>query len=94
MVSRIREALNKIRWHKGFDPRDYEVHIVHRGAPGDVKVVPAFCITEVLSGGFKFKDADGDEKAIPYHRVLLIRNRVTGKVLFSKKPQQSFTSTA
>jgi uncharacterized protein (UPF0248 family) len=85
MVSRIRETLNKIRWHRGFDPKDYEVYIVHRGAPGDVKVVPASRITEVLSGGFKFRDTDGDEKVIPYHRVLLIRNRVSGEVLFSKE---------
>jgi uncharacterized protein (UPF0248 family) len=77
--------LNKIKWHKSFDPRDYEVHIIHRGVPGEVKVIPAFCITEVLSGGFKFKDADGDEKAIPYHRVLLIRDKVTGKALFQKE---------
>jgi len=85
MVSLIRNVLNKIRWHKGFDPKDYEVYIVHRGAPGDVKVVPTSCITQVLSKGFKFKDADGDEKVIPYHRVLLIRNRISGDVLFSKK---------
>ncbi len=84
MVSRVREALNKIRWHKDLDPKDYEVHVVHRGAPGDIKVVPASCITEVLRGGFKFRDVDGNEKVIPYHRVLLIRNRVSGDVLFSK----------
>jgi len=84
MVSRVREALNKIRWHKGFDPKDYEVHILHRGALGDVKVIPASCITDILSEGFKFKDVDGGEKVIPYHRVLLIRNRVSGNVLFAK----------
>jgi uncharacterized protein (UPF0248 family) len=84
MVSRIRELLNKIKWHRDFDPGDYEVHILHRGVLGNVKVIPVSCITEISSGGFKFRDVDGGEKIIPYHRVLLIRNRVSGDVLFAK----------
>ena len=84
MVSLVRALLNKIRWHKDYNPEDYEVLIVHRGAPGNVRVIPASSITEVLSGGFKFRDLNGDEKVIPYHRVLLIRNRVNGDLLFMK----------
>lgn len=84
MVSRIRSLLNKIRWHSKLNPEDFEVHIVHRGAPNDVKVIPVTSITEVLRDCFKFRDLNGDEKVIPYHRVLLIRDRVRGVSLFKK----------
>ncbi|MEM2214499.1 MAG: RNA repair domain-containing protein [Candidatus Nezhaarchaeales archaeon] len=85
MVSRIRELLNKIRWHNKLNPEDFEVHILHRGVPNDIKVIPAASITEVLKDCFKFRDLNGDEKVIPYHRVLLIRDRVRGHVLYKRK---------
>lgn len=84
MASRIRALLNKIRWHGKLNPEDFEVHILHRGAPNDIKVIPATSITEVLRSCFKFRDLDGDEKVIPYHRILLVRDRVHGEVLFKK----------
>lgn len=84
MTSRIRVLLNKIRWHRGLNPENFEVHILHRGAPNDVKVIPAISITEVLRSCFKFRDLDGNERVIPYHRVLLIRDRVHGIILFKK----------
>lgn len=84
MASKIRELLNKIRWHSELNPEDFEVYIVHRGAPNNVKVISVTSITEVLGGCFKFRDSDGTEKVIPYHRVLLIRDRVRGTNLFEK----------
>ncbi|MDH5815860.1 MAG: RNA repair domain-containing protein [Candidatus Nezhaarchaeota archaeon] len=84
MVSRIRELLNKIKWYDKLNPEDFEVHILHRGAPNDVKVIPATNITEVLKNCFKFRDQDGNETVIPYHRVLLIRDRVRGYILYEK----------
>ncbi|MEM4576845.1 MAG: RNA repair domain-containing protein [Candidatus Nezhaarchaeales archaeon] len=84
MTSHIRALLNKIRWHGELNPKDFEVHIIHRGAPNDIKVIPVESITKVLRSCFKFRDLDGDEKIIPYHRVLLIRDRVRGSTLFRK----------
>lgn len=84
MTSQIRALLNKIRWHSGLNPEDFEVHIIHRGAPNDVKVIPATSITVVLRSCFKFRDSDGDEKVIPYHRVLLIRDKVRDNILFKR----------
>ena len=84
MVSRIRALLNKIMWHRDFNPEDYEIHILHRGAPNDVKVISALDIVGIFRGGFRFRDSDGSEKIIPYHRVLLIRNKVQGEILFKK----------
>jgi len=84
VVSYIRALLNKIMWHRDLNPEDYEIHILHRGAPNDIKVISASDIIGIFRGGFKFRDFDGSEKIIPYHRVLLIRNKIQNKVLFKK----------
>ena len=82
--SRIRSLLDKIFWHRDLDPKDFEVLILHRGAPNDVKVIPATSIIGIFKGGFRFRDLDGSEKMIPYHRVLLIRDRARNEVLFKR----------
>ena len=77
----IRDVLNARRWHQQ-DLDRLEVEIVHRGAPGDRRVVPGWAITDIGGNGFtidRFKAGDPvgedeDQDAfIPYHRVREIR---------------------
>ncbi|MDI9619844.1 MAG: RNA repair domain-containing protein [Candidatus Nezhaarchaeota archaeon] len=86
MKSHIRSTLNQIIWYDSSNIADYEIFFLHRGAPCDVRRISASEITGVFRGCFSFKDSDGTEKTIPYHRVLLIKNRVKGEVLFEKRP--------
>ncbi|MBI4182120.1 MAG: DUF504 domain-containing protein [Candidatus Aenigmarchaeota archaeon] len=59
-------TLGKLRW-QGKLPES-RIVILHRGAPGDRKVVPGAVVTEVTKGHFLFAEREG-ETHIPYHRV-------------------------
>lgn len=87
----IREVLNARRWHRG-DLNEVDIEIVHRGAPGDRRVIPGWSILDIQPNGFlvdRFKagetmhDADLEPTSfIPYHRVTAIRH--ADDVLWSK----------
>lgn len=86
----IRDVLNARRWHRQ-DLDRLEVEIVHRGAPGDRRVLPGWAISEIGSNGItvdRFKAGDpvdehvDPESFIPYHRVVEIR--LAGDVLWTK----------
>ena len=76
-----RDTLNKLMWHPGFDLRDAKVTIVHRGAPGDVKVIVGSDIKELGSAFMRVVAPEG-EVEIPYHRILRIEMR--GQTLWRK----------
>jgi len=83
---RIRDVLNKILWCELQHLQDYEIHIVHRGCPGDVKVIPFSMVTGVFRGCFTYRDQGSSEDVvIPFHRVILVRNRLSGEVLFERR---------
>lgn len=77
----IREVLNRIKWAQGLNV--HQVVIIHRGSPGDVKVIEGRSIKELFRNFFIYEE-DGVETYIPYHRVLEIRN-TSGKVLFKRE---------
>ncbi|RLF12430.1 MAG: DUF504 domain-containing protein [Thermoprotei archaeon] len=77
----VREMLNKLKWSLGLG--GYQVVIVHRGAPGDVKVIAGSSIKEVGRYFFVYEE-NGVEVQIPYHRVLEVRS-VEGEVLFRRR---------
>lgn len=86
----IRDVLNSRRWHRQ-DLDELEIEIVHRGAPGDRRVLPGWAVTDIGGNGvtidrFKAGDEVGDdadlESFIPYHRVVEIRR--AGEILWSK----------
>ncbi|MCS7140029.1 MAG: RNA repair domain-containing protein [Candidatus Nezhaarchaeota archaeon] len=85
MGSRIRFILNKIKWHGGLNLEDYEVHILHRGAPSNVKIITGSEITGIFKDAFTYRNPKGIEEVIPYHRVLLIRDKIRNVILFSKR---------
>jgi len=88
---KIKEIFNKILW----DPRekerknDYEIVFIHRGAYQDRKTIPVTMIKEVKSSMFIYVNEIGEETYIPFHRILEIRNRKTGEILWSKRTRES-----
>ena len=72
-----RKALNKLKWTPGMDLGKAEIWFVHRGAPGDLKVVAGRDIRNLDRYFF-----ETDEARIPYHRV--IRIEYEGKVVFER----------
>ncbi len=64
-----RLLLNEIKWR--FDLEKCRVHYVHRGAPGDTKVVEGSAIKNI-ERGFLVLEGDMEDVYIPYHRILRI----------------------
>jgi len=63
-----REVLNELRWRSDKDIRRAEISYEHRGAPGDIAVIPGDGITELGRSFFGTEDS-----MIPYHRIRRIR---------------------
>jgi len=72
-----REVLNELKWRYNA-LEEARVTYVHRGAPGDVLMIPGADIMELGHSFFQTR-----ESTIPYHRIVLIEWR--GRVLFGKK---------
>jgi uncharacterized protein (UPF0248 family) len=76
-----REVLNELKWRDG-SLAGVEVTFVHRGAPGDVKVVRAEDIADLGRSFFTVGEQRGPT-SIPYHRVLLVARR--GETLWERR---------
>ena len=76
-----RDTLNRLRWHPEFNLRDAKVTIVHRGAPGDVRVIEGSDIKELGPAFMRVVTPEGDAQ-IPYHRILRIEAQ--GRILWQK----------
>lgn len=68
----IRDVLNREKWASRGGLRDVEVVILHRGAPGDTKIISGSSITDVAPRAMVVQEG-GEETVIPYHRVRIIR---------------------
>ena len=75
----LKEILNKIFWHPDYNKEDFEAVILHRGAEGDKKAIPLEDVE--LKGNYLIYF----DTYIPLHRVLEIRNKKTGEILYKKK---------
>jgi uncharacterized protein (UPF0248 family) len=77
----VYETLNKLKWTGKLNKS--KVVILHRGAPGDKKIISGKDITEVHKHYFLYKTAaDSEETLIPMHRVLEIE--FDGKTIWKK----------
>jgi len=76
-----RDTLNKLRWHPEFNLRDAKVAILHRGLPGDVRVIEGGDIKELGPAFMRVVTPEGDVQ-IPYHRILRIEAQ--GRILWQK----------
>ncbi len=65
MVYRV---LGKLLWKGELDRA--EVVILHRGMPGDRRIVPGSRISSVKKGYILVRDGRGEESTIPLHRIL------------------------
>jgi len=80
-LSKIRDLLNRIMWHPNEDPRNYEIVFIHRGAPNNLKVIPAWCIVKVKAGSFEY-ELQGEFGHIPFHRIVEIRDKKNGRLVW------------
>ena len=77
-----REVLNELKWTTGL--AGVEVTYVHRGAPGDVRVVRAEDVLALGTSFFDIAAPRGRSGSIPYHRVVRIA-RGGGETLWERK---------
>jgi uncharacterized protein (UPF0248 family) len=75
-----REVLNRLKWLEGSLGRA-RITIVHRGAPGDQRVISGSDIVSLGKGFVTVRGAEG-EIEIPYHRVL--RVEVDGRTVWNR----------
>jgi len=76
-----RDTLNRLRWHPEFNLGDAKVTILHRGVPGDIRVIEGKDIKELGSAFMRVVTPEG-EVEIPYHRILRIEAQ--GRILWQK----------
>ena len=76
-----RDTLNRLRWHPEFKLRDAKVAIVHRGLPGNIRVIEGGDIKELGPAFMRVVTPEG-EVQIPYHRILRIEAQ--GRILWQK----------
>jgi len=79
----VNKILNKLKWTKKL--KNCEIIILHRGAPGDMKVISGSKVTEVKKSYFMYED-EGRETFIPLHRVIEVRSG--GKKIWEKKQDE------
>jgi len=77
-----RDTLNKLRWHPKFNLQNAKVTILHRGVPGDVRVIKGSDIKELGPAFMRVVTPEGGAE-IPYHRILQIE--VRKQVLWKKR---------
>lgn len=72
----LRDLLNRARWRDG-TLHALELVVLHRGAPGDRRVVSGARVTEVGAAGVTVTPDHEDEDAtfLPYHRFLAVRGQ-------------------
>lgn len=89
-MSTLRELLNRAQWRDSL-LHTLEIHVVHRGADGDRRVIPGARVVGVRSGGVELSPEveGGDEVFVPYHRFLAIVD-ASGAELWSKDRGEAF----
>lgn len=83
-MATLRDLLNRARWRDG-GLHELEVHVLHRGAPGDRRVISGNRITAVRANGIELSPEGEEEDSIfvPYHRFLAITG-IGGAEIWSK----------
>src|SRR5688572_23117592 len=73
-MSTLRDLLNRAQWRDAGLPA-LEVHVLHRGAPGDRRVISGSRIQAIRSAGIELapETDDADPVFVPYHRFLAVR---------------------
>ncbi len=72
--------LNEIKWR--FDLNRCKVHYIHRGVPGDEKMIEGSIIKNI-ERGFLVLEGVVEDVYIPYHRI--IRIEYGSQIIFERK---------
>jgi hypothetical protein len=81
----IRDILNREKWASKTGLTGLAVEVLHRGAPGDTKVIKGESIADIAPRAMLVRE-EGEDTAIPYHRVRIIRRGDT--VIWRKAPKE------
>jgi len=73
-----RDILNELKWRYKKSIDEAEIYYVHRGAPGDYRVMDGSEIEELNRSFIKTREAQ-----IPYHRVFKIKYE--GNIVFERE---------
>lgn len=78
-----RKVLNELKWHPKKSLEGVKVTYIHRGAPGDTRIINSEEIISLKKSFILFRSG-GTEVRLPYHRVTEIKQG--DFVLWKKKP--------
>ncbi|MHA1712786.1 MAG: RNA repair domain-containing protein [Candidatus Ranarchaeia archaeon] len=78
-----RNILNKLKWDKRHNLENYQITYIHRGAPDNTRTIKA---SSIETHRYVFSTETSE---IPYHRILQIKNKFTGNILYSKTPPKT-----
>ncbi len=79
-----REVIEKLLWDKRLKAGNIVLTYIHRGVEGERKTLSASRILRLRGGWIIYLDEKGVESQLPLHRVVEIRNTITGEVLWKK----------
>lgn len=84
MPSKIRDILNRIKWDPQLNEGKFLLTFIHRGAPGNIKIIEVKSIKVISENFFSYFD-NNNYNFIPFHRILIIREKETNQILYKKK---------
>ncbi len=79
-----RDIFNEIKWR--FDFSKCKVYYIHRGAPGNVKIVSGSAIKNI-DRSFLILEGIVDDVYIPYHRIFRIE--FDNQIIFERPKKQN-----
>ena len=77
-----REALNEIKWRYSRELEGVEIWYIHRGAPGNMKMMEGKDVRNIGSYGIETERA-----TIPYHRIMRII--FNGELFFDREHERN-----
>ena len=80
-----RDIFNEIKWR--YDLGDSRVFYIHRGAPGDIRIVEGKGIKNIDRSFLVLEGAEQDVY-IPYHRI--VRIEFEGQIIFERERKKGF----
>ena len=78
-----RKVLNQIIWDSRLKVEAHQLTYIHRGTPTNTKTI---LISLLKLHRFVFSI---EETEIPYHRIIEIKNYITGEILFHRVPPKT-----
>ncbi|HIQ39241.1 MAG TPA: DUF504 domain-containing protein [Methanothermococcus okinawensis] len=89
----LKELINKILWHPDYSPEDYEIVYLHReeSERGYDNIKKRISMDRIsIKGSFIILERNYEITSIPLHRILEIRNKKTGEVLYRKSGRVTY----